>query len=211
MKIADKIFVINRDMDIGRMELTRGELWRAGFPDFERFSAICPNGGATRKDRLLGCKLSHYEIYKRILAEGWERTLIFEDDVVFKDGIDLLSAFRNIDDFLGRNKWHLFYLGSGNYQGHGDVIWPDIRRCKRSATTFAYMVHIGIAEKLVEVSEKTMDISESVPDGYADNTLMDHIQPLGLSFYHSPNIAYQRAGVSTISGRGCFYAAIYRT
>lgn len=62
----------------------------------------------------LGCFSSHHELWTMIVDKKYERTLIFEDDVVFLKKI----AVDDFAGFLERNPdWDVFYFG------HRPVIW----------------------------------------------------------------------------------------
>ncbi|HYC39845.1 MAG TPA: glycosyltransferase family 25 protein [Chitinophagaceae bacterium] len=66
----------------------------------------------------IACALSHREIYRRMISEGWQRVLIFEDDVV-PDTKNLPLLPEMLAELPP--DWELFYLG---YLKNAD---PDYR------------------------------------------------------------------------------------
>ncbi len=60
----------------------------------------------------VGCFLSHREIYKRIKANGWNNTLILEDDALFLEDFDQVMNKEYLDLPVD---WDLLYFGTWNY------------------------------------------------------------------------------------------------
>lgn len=56
----------------------------------------------------IGCSLSHVKIYKDILAKGYDKVLILEDDVTLAEEKleQLVNIFKDLPE-----KWEIFYLG----------------------------------------------------------------------------------------------------
>jgi glycosyl transferase family 25 len=90
-----KIFVINLDQSTDRLSHMAAQLERLGY-DWERFPALGPahiedmsrtlelpllRGRCTAPEK--GVTLSHYSIWKKVLAEGIDHALVLEDDVHF--------------------------------------------------------------------------------------------------------------------------------
>lgn len=60
----------------------------------------------------IGCLMSHIKCYQMIKDNGWDRTLIFEDDIVFcKDFDKRIQILDHIPD-----DWKLIYLGASDYR-----------------------------------------------------------------------------------------------
>lgn len=64
----------------------------------------------------LGCYLSHLAIYKMIKDNGWNKTLILEDDADLKEGF--IEEFESIISEVP--EYDMFYLGQWNYDVMGD-------------------------------------------------------------------------------------------
>ena len=117
--IVDKVYVINLDKDIKKLDSVTKEL-REQHIVFERFNAI---DGNTIKDDdritkicnkfcyngIKGCALSHRTIWEKALENRYEHTAIFEDDVLFnKDfNTNLQLNYYNIP-----NDFDILYLGT---------------------------------------------------------------------------------------------------
>lgn len=63
--------------------------------------------GSTQTRGQLGCTLSHYKLYEKIVNEDHERVLILEDECMITDSVV------NISDYMGQlpEDWGLLYLG----------------------------------------------------------------------------------------------------
>lgn len=98
---------------VDKLDLDRDRLLREGRYD-ERATR---RAYRFRKDMTLGaigCALSHRALYERMLASGWERMLVLEDDVVPRAG-----ALAALPDTLRElpAKWDLCYLGYWRNEG----------------------------------------------------------------------------------------------
>jgi len=60
----------------------------------------------------VGCFLSHRMLYQRIQKEGWQRTLILEDDAEFVKGF--AERFEDVYEAVPTD-WQMLYLGRWNY------------------------------------------------------------------------------------------------
>ena len=58
----------------------------------------------------VGCFLSHYFIWLKIIAEDWEKILILEDDIDFEDNFrhDLIRTLREVEN--ADPEWDLVYV-----------------------------------------------------------------------------------------------------
>ena len=99
MNNIDKIFIINLDKDVERYQECLKQMHKYNIKNYERFPAI--NGSKlTEKDKknlttdigniiasrpMIGCGTSHINIWKKIIKEGINKTLVLEDDFIFKD------------------------------------------------------------------------------------------------------------------------------
>ncbi len=104
----------------------------------------------------LGCTLSHYNLYKKIISDNmYEKILIIEDDAILTDNLNNLEIYLN----QLPEDWGLFYLGWG---GHNLPTNYSENLCEVSQTNFhsvhcthAIAIKPWFAEKLIE-SNKNM-------------------------------------------------------
>ena len=112
-----KIFLINLDKDLDRLKFVDNQLSAHGV-EYQRVSAVYGKSlsleqkqasvrpfrcwcalGRQLRDGEIGCALSHYAIYQKMLDEKIEVSCILEDDVIlepkFKEQLNY--AFENID------------------------------------------------------------------------------------------------------------------
>lgn len=97
-----------------------------------------------------GCFNSHIEIITDAYKKGYERCVIFEDDIVLTEGYNK-KQLRKCIRFMNKNKtWNIFYLG----------VLPDIRKSQTQIVenniyklsgicTHAYVIHKRLMEKLI--------------------------------------------------------------
>ena len=169
----DKAFYINmRDRTDRRMNM-KARLADLNI-DAERFDAINAGLIDTRhldfgcKKKVLnnaeiGCFLSHRDIYKMIKAEGWETTLILEDDCLFLEDYDFTVelALRDMPE-----DWDMLYLGQHNYdsikiaqsiEGRTHAIKEQISgrlyKASRCWLTHAYIVRQKAVDTLIKGTE----------------------------------------------------------
>lgn len=95
-----------------------------------------------------GCYESHMTCMKKGLAEGAERILIFEDDIVFSRFSSETLA-HSIDFCLRHAEWHVLFLGC-MVKGSSRTRFPSIQNITYRSLTHAYAVHRRFAEVLVE-------------------------------------------------------------
>ena len=108
MNNIDKIFIINLDKDNERMSSSIHQLEKYDITNYERYAAIygsklsndevnniTTNIGKLLASRgMIGCGISHINIWKKIVKDGIKKTLILEDDFILKD--DFLNKFNNV-------------------------------------------------------------------------------------------------------------------
>lgn len=80
-----------------------------------------------------GCYMSHLKILENIT----ETTLIFEDDVIFKD--NFCEKFIKAQNYCNSIDYDIFYLGGGNMM-KPTKIHDDLYRCVRTQRTHAYII-----------------------------------------------------------------------
>lgn len=134
MDKLDKIFIINLDRSRDRLIDCVNKIKNSNLPmnKVSKFKAVDGNNlmqetGVTHEllslflnsdlyfykntNNLIATALSHYFIYKLIIADNYKNTIILEDDNIFKKdlNIDLDNLLNNIPEdadivFIGRNK-----------------------------------------------------------------------------------------------------------
>lgn len=110
----------------------------------------------------IGCFLSHRAIWEQIKENGWDKTLILEDDALFLEGFQ--ETFDNIIERMP--EYDMLYLGQWNYDIdviHGetralkekvfDVPTRSIHKACRCWLTHAYIVDLKCVDKLINNSK----------------------------------------------------------
>lgn len=72
--------------------------------DFEKTKVVTPGK--------IGCLMSHLKCYEMIKKNKWNKTLIFEDDIILCNEFD--QHIRKIDSIP--DKWKMLYLGASDYR-----------------------------------------------------------------------------------------------
>lgn len=103
--------------------------------------------GIIENKNALGCLLSHIEIIKDAKSKGYNKILIFEDDVII--GESLIIKIKNV---LKIN-WKLLYLGASQFDWTGIETVNGFYNCKKTLSTFAYAVDESIYDEIIELSE----------------------------------------------------------
>lgn len=139
----DKIYCISLTERTDRRAVAMDQFEAVGLSDrvefvvVERHSTDCEQG----------CYESHMICMKRGLAEGAERMLIFEDDIIFdRFSSDLLE--RAVDFCLHHTGWHMLFLGC-MVKASRRTSFPSIRNIDYRSLTHAYAIHRRFAEMLV--------------------------------------------------------------
>jgi glycosyl transferase family 25 len=138
----------------------------------------------------IGCFQSHVEIYKKIKENGWNKTLILEDDAFISPAFE--NEFDNIYKDVPKD-WQMLYLGQWNYdallnntKGETFALKQQIKervwRAERCWLTHAYAVDISCVDYLIE-NTQVMYCS-------IDNVLADIQKKLKVYAIH-PNIVNQ--------------------
>ena len=118
----------------------------------------------------IGCALSHYIVYNKIIDEGIDRCLILEDDIeIPKDFFCKISKLEEDLDNLKQNDFDLLFLGyhksSLNYQY--DKIpdtSPKLLNLSRVYGLFGYIVSLDGARKLLNIFPLDKQIDSAISD-----------------------------------------------
>ena len=161
-----RTFLINLARDVGRLSDVTKRLSEQGIP-FERMDAVygkdLPEGvkrqsvcrwrwrlamGREVFDGEIGCALSHFGIYRRMIREQIPVACIFEDDVVFveKDGA---ARLREIEEFVDVNRRQVVLLSDhGTYEKPGHVI----KRVRFGIAADSYVITLPAARAVLQLN-----------------------------------------------------------
>ena len=181
-ELVECVYVLNRDVDIDRMNKVTLEL-KSNKIDFFRFSAI---DGSNLEDiegkynrYEYGCYLSHLSIYKDAYSKNYNSICILEDDILFSPNFksELFHFINSIP------KWDILYLGCSQKVN----TWNELNinynlgyyRSIKCNGTFAYCIKRDILGKLIDIVEKNKDridtILHSIQEKYACYTVLPNI------------------------------------
>ncbi len=96
----------------------------------------------------IGCCLSHYYIWKKIVDENIKTCLVLEDDAIKTDP-EILNKIKISMKHLP-NDWDIFLVGFWNHRGNSDTqINSNIWKVKYFALTHCYIINNRGARKLL--------------------------------------------------------------
>ena len=181
-KYFDNIYCINIPRRTDRREYCEQLFWKYDI-DVTFFDAIEHEQGH------LGLIYSMKTIFKESLEKGYERILIFEDDVQFLEQPESFDYYMNkCAEQLKTIYWDLFYLGCQQSQK-----FINKRTDNLLTTLHSYSTHA------VAYGKFAMDyIIDQHIDEPIDNWLVREFQPKGTSFCAYPLLASQIEGYSDI-------------
>lgn len=196
----DKVYVLNLDRRPDRIENIKNKLDLLNIK-FERFSAIDGNNisdseydftgfiqgkGMLENKYALACLRSHIEIIKDAKFKGYNRILIFEDDVLISKDINIhLQKLRNIKD------WKLLYLGSSQYNWNVDFI-EDFYYASNTLGCFAYAIDSSLYDEILESNNEECSVDNLI------KKLQSKYNKECYVFY--PNVCIADVSESTIRG-----------
>jgi len=120
----------------------------------------------------IGCFLSHYGIWNHVVQKGYERVIIFEDDVRFAENSTVELAAVLEDIIKTRLDWDLIYLGRKKMTAHGDEFFVPGHRylstLAYSYWTLGYALSQTGAQKLLAAKPlgKMLALDEFLPIMY---------------------------------------------
>jgi glycosyl transferase family 25 len=191
LKYFDKVYCINLKDRTDRWEQAQNEFNKLGIVDVvERWEAI------KKDDGNLGCTLSHKTLIEHCKEQGYQRVLIFEDDVLFveTDTNKLEKAFKELEEM---GNWDLFYVGltMDPYSGKFMRITDNILKTNFAYTTHAYAVNAQAFDPMLEAWTRKINQGHTI----VDTTLCGEIvKGRGKSFAMDPIYAIQQPGRSDI-------------
>jgi GR25 family glycosyltransferase involved in LPS biosynthesis len=124
----------------------------------------------------LGCLKTHLAIIRDAKENGYEKILIFEDDVVLSN--DFENEIRKVKDL----DWKMLYLGATQYDWSNLFIGDGLYMSKNTYGTFAYAIDSSIYDLLIH---KIQNSTQTIDHTYT------HIQNelTGNCYTLYPNIA----------------------
>ncbi|XP_006119070.2 inactive glycosyltransferase 25 family member 3 isoform X1 [Pelodiscus sinensis] len=130
-----------------------------------------PFSGRTLTKGEVGCFLSHYYIWKEIVARGLEKSVVFEDDVRFEVyfKVRLTRLMEELE--WAQLDWDLIYLGRKQVNSEDEEPVEDVRNlvvAEYSYWTLAYIISQRGAQKLIraEPLSKMLPVDEFLPIMY---------------------------------------------
>lgn len=107
-----KIVYINMDKNPERNEHMISEFKNHNITNYERFKGIDGKAPITEKDKSLfkknsltpgeiGCFLSHYYVWKKLIDSDYDYFVVSEDDSVFANDIE--KGLRDVENFIKTN------------------------------------------------------------------------------------------------------------
>jgi len=164
-----KIFVINLERRLDRWFNWQIAAKLGKVENYERWNAVdgwtivlndemkhlFRNNDFYFRNGVMGCALSHYELWQHIIKNNLKEAVIFEDDAIFATPLEIPKLPPDWDLFYfggALKEGEVFYWMNGEVVSEG-IIKPNFKQ--HSFRTFAYMISQEGAVKLVQrVKEK---------------------------------------------------------
>lgn len=172
----DQIYLINMDKDTNRLKRMKKWFEKYGIK-FKRISGVVGkehvlemkknfnsgwNSWERRQNRAAklknagayGCLMSHRKVVQDAVENGYNRILIFEDDILFhKDFKQMIERCENV---LNMENWKLIYLGSTQHDWRYVKKLPNrvFYRASHTDSTFCYGMDSSIFSKMLNLTEK---------------------------------------------------------
>lgn len=201
----DRICIINLPERTDRRRDVARELRRLGVSiDGDRvrfFAATRPAGpGDYPSTGARGCFLSHLQVLREARADGVQRLLVLEDDVMFTAA---MSRARALAEPLRDSSWHLAYPGHALAARPGPLRW--LATTEPLVCAHCYAVHERAMDTVIAHLEACMARPVGHPLGspmHYDGalTLLRRQRPELITLLASRSLAGQRASRSDIIG-----------
>jgi glycosyl transferase family 25 len=164
MNNIDKIFIINLDKDIERLNNSYKQLNRYNINNYERYPAIYAAeankyelntytttiGKIIASKTMIGCGISHINIWKKIVKEKINTCLIVEDDFILVD--DFSNKFNTIINKAPK-EYDMLFLTSDQMHNHS-IKMRDINEYFYKqifiSQTVGYIITLKGAEKILK-------------------------------------------------------------
>jgi hypothetical protein len=201
----DRICIISLPQRLDRRRAVVRELQRHGVAvDGRRvrfFDAIRPDGPAGFPSLgARGCYLSHLQVLREARADGVQRLLVLEDDVMFTAA---MAQARPLLGELHHESWQLAYLGHVQPPLAGPQRWQVTR--EPLACTHCYAVHAQALDTVVGYLQGCLQRPAGDPAGgpmHVDGalTMLRQQQPALVTLRAARSLAGQRSSRSDIIG-----------
>jgi len=133
----------------------------------------------------LACLLSHIEIIKDAKVNGFNKILIFEDDVAISED------FKNKIQDIKNLPWKLLYLGASQFDWENITPNNGFYECKNTLGTFAWAINSSIYDEIIEVA-----LTKQKPVDNLISALQEKYKSQCYTFF--PNIVIAEVGESDI-------------
>jgi GR25 family glycosyltransferase involved in LPS biosynthesis len=163
MDNINKIFIINLDKDIERLNEAKKQLNKYNITNYERISGINGSklteqekklittdvGNILASDSMIGCGISHINLWKRIIDDGIEKCLILEDDFILED--NFINKFNDAYKYCPDNYDLLFLTANPIHNKNLRISNINKYFYKQLfvSQTLAYIITIDGAKKLL--------------------------------------------------------------
>ena len=119
----------------------------------------------------IGCSLSHYKIWKRIVEEKIKFGIILEDDAVFSDDYN-----EKINEITKNIEYDMLYLGRKVFNKNEEEVNENMVISNFSYWTIGYVLTNNGAKKLLNSNfEKNLiPVDEFLPYMYGKNKILDY-------------------------------------
>ena len=196
MNNIDKIFIVNLDKDIERLNNSYKQLNKYNIKNYERYPAINGYdlneielksyttilGKIIASKSMIGCGMSHINIWKKIVKEKINRCLILEDDFILVD--DFVNKFNNIIDKVPYINYNMLFLSTTddyyNKYNLGDInnyFYKPLFVCQ----TVGYIITLKGAQNILKNIDKVfyhIDIQISIQSLFTDLNIIAVKEPL---------------------------------
>ena len=168
MDKVDKVFYINLEKREDRCKEIEEELINKFlFNKAERFVAIPYNPGE------FGCSMSHISLFRKMILNGWETMMVFEDDAQLLTSREEIDKHINV--FLEDNTLDILCIG--NSCGDNVPYNQLMNRCFNTQTTSCYVIKKKFVKIFLESVFKdpteSMTLSPDNPDLHLKLKIID--------------------------------------
>ncbi len=196
-KHFDKIFVITLEGSPRMKKMTE----RLNGIDYEFFYGVDGRTldktpyiemGSKQTRGQLGCTLSHYKIYEKMVSENIDKVLILEDDCLFNENLN------NLDTYMEQlpEDWGLFYVGWDN-----KVTLPKNFSDNLCELSDKFIVAIEGTQSIAirpNYAKILLDLNKNI-HYTADGLLTESIKQRGLKAYVSVPKISKQDGIDSIT------------
>uniref|UniRef100_A0A914KNM9 Glycosyl transferase family 25 domain-containing protein n=1 Tax=Meloidogyne incognita TaxID=6306 RepID=A0A914KNM9_MELIC len=134
-----------------------------------------PNQRRPMKLGEIGCFLSHYKVWKDVLANGYDRAIVLEDDMKFTQNGTLILNKVVQDLMKTRLDWDFIYFGRRRNKGGNPEFFVSghthLSTISYSYWTIGYAISLSGAKKLIEADplNNLLTLDEFLPIMYSQH------------------------------------------